>query len=51
MGDEQAELRCWKLFALTLMMLLHKTRGIGSVVDFPSAAAVEPGFEGATPHY
>ena len=30
-GDDQAELRGWKLFALIPLMLLHKTRGIGSV--------------------
>ena len=30
-GDEEAELRGWKLFALIPTMLLHKTRASGSV--------------------
>ena len=30
-GDDQAELRGWKLFAVIPVVLLHKTHGIGSV--------------------
>ena len=40
-GDEQAELRGWKLFAVIPIMLLHKTQGIGSVGRDELAQRVE----------